>query len=363
MSAGETDGAPIEPKSSATEAAASMPGKGSSLGGRLLLVVLLGVVVYGVIVAIRGAETIRAQLAVFAWWTFGAACCLSFVNYLLRYLKWEYYLGVLGLRRDASGKRTLSVYESLLVFLSGFVLTVTPGKVGEMFKSVVLFEIRGIEVERTAPIVVAERVTDLVGVIALITIGGTAFPGGLVWAGIGTAAVVTLLAIVAVPGLSRRFLAPWTRLPGAAGRGAARVMPKVERALGQLRNMTEPKHLVVPSILSILGWALEGIGVFIVLRGFGSTLDVFRATFFYATATLAGALVPVPGGLGVTEKVLEESMVAIGGVAGPVSTATMILSRLATLWFAVLIGFLALGALRLRYPKLLSRGAPKQERA
>jgi glycosyltransferase 2 family protein len=73
------------------------------------------------------------------------------------------------------------------------------------------------------------------------------------------------------------------------------------------------------------------------------------STFFYATSTLVGAIVPVPGGLGITEGLLQEQMVRIGGVDVGVATAAMILVRLATLWFAVLVGFVAyalLGALR-----------------
>ena len=49
--------------------------------------------------------------------------------------------------------------DSLLTFLSACVLTVTPGKVGEVLKSLLLFETHGVAVARTAPIVIAERVT------------------------------------------------------------------------------------------------------------------------------------------------------------------------------------------------------------
>ena len=334
------------------ERAANVP---SSLGGRLVLAALLGVVVYGVIVVLRGADAIAAELAHFAWWGFAAACALSLGNYALRFLKWEYYLAVLGLSRRSDGSRTLPVGESALVFLSGFVLTVTPGKVGEVFKSLVLSEIRGIPMVKTAPIVVAERLTDLVGIIVLIAFGGSTFRGGIAWALAGSAVVVSLLAIVLAPPLSAAMLWPLARLPGALGRVGGRVAPKVELALGSLRAISQPRHLVVPSLLSICGWALEGVGVSLILRAFGNGLGTLQAMFFYATATLAGALVPVPGGLGVTEKILEESMVAIGGVPGPVATAAMILGRLATLWFAVLVGFIALGILRVRYPSLLRR--------
>ena len=79
------------------------------------------------------------------------------------------------------------------------------------------------------------------------------------------------------------------------------------------------------------------------LRGFGQATPLGLATFFYATSTLAGALVPVPGGLGVTEASLLEQMQAIGHVAPAASTGAMILVRFATLWLAVLVGFVALG--------------------
>src|SRR5260370_30378484 len=110
-------------------------------------------------------------------------------NYLLRWLKWEFYLSRLEIR--GVGRQ-----DSLLTFLSGFVLTVTPGKVGEVFKSVLLFDLHGIPVARTAPIVVADRVTDVIGIVGLIVIGSAGFSRGLMLARIRTAAVPVLLSIV-----------------------------------------------------------------------------------------------------------------------------------------------------------------------
>src|SRR5690606_41862268 len=53
---------------------------------------------YGAIVFYRGLSGIQTRFAGFAWWTFAAVCGLSFANYLLRFLKWEYYLAVLDIR-------------------------------------------------------------------------------------------------------------------------------------------------------------------------------------------------------------------------------------------------------------------------
>jgi glycosyltransferase 2 family protein len=328
----------------------------NKLGRRLIGAMLLAVGVYGAFVLYRGVGKIAREFDHFAWWTFGAACGLAFSNYLLRFLKWEYYLAVLGIRGVPKG-------ESLLTFLSGFVLTVTPGKVGEVFKSIILHQLRGVPIQRTAPIVVAERVTDLIGVIVLISIGSLRLPGGLVWASIGGFVVISLLLFVSSQRLSRALLKPLPRLPGALGRVGAGIAPKAEEALDQLRELTTPRRLVWPALLSIVAWSLEGLALWVILGGFGEHPPITTTAFLYATATLAGALVPVPGGLGVTDGLLEEQMARLAGVGHETATASMLLVRFATLWFAVAVGFCALGLLRARNPALSAAPEPTGELA
>jgi uncharacterized membrane protein YbhN (UPF0104 family) len=314
---------------------------------RVVLVMLFAVALYGALVLWRGIGEVRARFATFAWWTFAAACGLAFLNYLVRFAKWELYLAWLGIRG-------LGKLESLLTFLSGFVLTVTPGKVGEVFKSVVLYRTRGVPIERSAPIVVAERVTDVIGVLIMIAIGSLGFPGGLWWAIAGALLCGLLLGVVASPRLSAALLRPLARVPGRIG---ARLVPRLELALAELRGITTPRRLVWPTVLSVVGWSLEGVALWLILRGLGTPAPLPLAAFFYATATLAGAIVPVPGGLGVTDKLLEEQLAGLGGVPSSAATVAMLLVRLATLWFAVLVGFTALALLRWRHPALRASGA------
>jgi glycosyltransferase 2 family protein len=323
----------------------------NNLARRVLLVMLLGVFLYGALVLYRDTNAIADLLKRYAWSTFVIACGLAFGNYLLRYLKWEYYLARLDIRG-------IPKFDSLLVFLSGFVLTVTPGKVGEVFKSLILFQLKQIPIERTAPIVIAERVTDLIGIITIIAIGSSSFQGGLIWAGFGAATVVALLIFIAFPAVSTPFINLLPRLPGPLGRAGQRFAPKIQDALGGLRTIVAPAQLVWPTLLSIAAWSLEGIGLWVILQGFGEVSSLARTMFFYSTATLAGALVPVPGGLGVTEKLLEEQMARLGGVPAATATASMILIRFATLWFAVAVGFAALALLRARHGQAVLGGEP-----
>jgi uncharacterized protein (TIRG00374 family) len=312
---------------------------------RVLYVMLLGVAIYGAFAVWRGLGAMGETLATFHWWAFGAACALAFGNYVLRFFKWEIYLAQLGIRG-------VPKVDSFLTFLSGFVLTVTPGKVGEVFKSLVLFETHGVPIARTAPIVVAERVTDLIGVIVLIVVGSLGFHGGLAWAGAGAAVVGTLISVISSRKLSLAIIARIERAPGRLGR----LGPKLHQAYDSLATMLSPANLIAPTLLSIGAWSLECLALWVVLRGFGQETSAPLCFFFYATSTLAGALVPVPGGLGVTETFLEGQMHELGRVSTNVSTAAMILVRFATLWFAVLVGFVSLSLLKRRHPGLLAHG-------
>jgi uncharacterized protein (TIRG00374 family) len=310
---------------------------------KIVSALLLGVLLYGAYIAYTGFHSIAESLGAFHWIAFVAAVGLASANYLLRFLRWEIYLRMLDIRVARS--------DSLLIFLSGFVLTVTPGKVGEVFKSAVLYQTHGIPIARSAPIVIAERLSDLIGVVLLIVLGSAGFSSGLPWAVAGTLVVVVGLVVII-------WEKPLDVLLGFVERHPklGRFEPKLREAVVSLRLLSRPRTLAAPLLFSVLAWASEGVALWVLLKGFGATAPVVLAVFFYETASLAGALIPVPGGLGVVETMLREQLVLLGGVAEAAATSSMILVRFATLWWAVLVGFLALSVLNRRYPVL--RGAP-----
>lgn len=313
---------------------------------RLLYGLLFGVLVYAAFVLYAGYGEIKDSLKDFRWLAFASALGLASFNYFLRFLKWEYYLAQLRVNDVPKG-------ESLLVFLSGFVLTITPGKVGEVFKSAVLFDTHKVPMMLTAPIVVAERLTDVIGIVVLIVVGSAGFPDGLPWAFAGAGLVVAFLVILLWQTPVLLGLRWMQRRPGWLGRLA----PKLEQAWHSLRIVARPGALFLPTLLSTIGWGAEGLALYLIVSGFGVAISLPLCIFFYATATLAGALIPVPGGLGVAETIIREQLVRVGHAPVGIATASMLMTRIATLWWAVVVGFLALSLLKRRYPSLLRNSA------
>ena len=301
------------------------------LGVRVLFGVLFGAVVFAVLAGLwADLDAVLGQVAAFNWLVFAAALALAFGNYMIRFAKWEYYLGLIGVK--------LGKAESLGVFLSSFLLTVTPGKIGEVIKSVFLSRSRGIPVSVTAPIVLAERLTDLMALMCLALIGISTYRYGIEALAVSAALVAVGLLVLSIPRISLGIIAIWEKLPVVGG-----LAPKFRTAYGSMRTLVAPKPLLWATTISVVAWGLECLAFFVIIDGFrGAKPELLAATFLYAFATILGAISFLPGGLGVTEGSMAVLLEELGLMADQASAvAATCLVRLATLWFAVLIGLLA----------------------
>lgn len=290
-----------------------------------------GAATYVGFAAWAGFHRVGAALARFSWTMAAAGLALASLNYLFRFAKWEYFLRRLDVKIPAS--------RSLAIFLSGFSLTVTPGKVGEVLKSYLLRETDGVPMARTAPIVIAERVSDLIALILLAVVGAGALGDStrILW--IGGAMVAALIAAVAVRPIGETAIALVAKLPAGA-----KVAPKLREFYQSTRHLLSPAPLTASTAISLCAWACECLAFFVILRGFdGTSVGLLRGTFIYAAMTIAGALSFLPGGLGVTEGGMVALLVAgSAGLDQPTAFAATFVTRLCTLWFAVLLGVVAL---------------------
>ncbi len=255
------------------------------------------------------------------------------LNYGLRAVRWHYFLHVIGIQN-------VPLRSSLLIFLSGFSLTMVPGKLGELLKSVLLKSHYNIPITYSAPIVAAERLTDVMGMTLLAAIGISIFPLGLPALGV---ILATLFAIVAL--IQSRTIAEW--IIDLTGR-----LPVFGKFAHLGKNMYESAYLLlrlrplaVSFALSVVAWLGECVALFMILLGFGlpATPDLLlEATFIYASASIFGAVTLMPGGLGTTEGSMTSLIQFLVPINATIASAATLLVRVCTLWFAVILGGIAL---------------------
>ena len=137
---------------------------------------------------------IRAELGTFDWTLFPLALALTALNYLIRFGRWHVYLGRLGI--------SVPLGRSFSIFVAGLTMTITPGKLGEVLKCGLLRRGFGVPVRRSAPVVLAERVTDASGVVVLAVIGGARTDHWVLLV-IALAGVAAIVAVVHSPLLGR----------------------------------------------------------------------------------------------------------------------------------------------------------------
>ena len=299
---------------------------------------VLGLIVYAALALWTDFDGLLASLERLPPTRIFEALGLASLGYLARFVRWERYRNCLGIR--------MSRGTSLLVFLSGFAGTVSPGKLGEALKSWLVREVDGSPLGRSAPIVLAERITDLLALLMLIAIGGLGSHPEFAWMFWGTLGVCGALIVpLAWPAIAKRCMGPLVALPGGE-----RLTPHMNRALESTAQLMAPRELPLAILPAMVAWSLEALAFQRLASPFfdqGPAMSF--ALFAFCLPLVAGAVaIFSPGGLGVTEGLMAallieqfQAMGQTGQAAGSAAAITMV-TRLCTLWFAMAVGLVAL---------------------
>ena len=297
--------------------------------------IILAIAVYTAIVFLSDAKEVGDAISGIALYWIPLFLSLSLLNYLLRFFKWHYFLGKVNVH--------IPWKESLSVFIAGFSMTVSPGKLGELLKCYLLRDRRNIPVSRTSPVVVAERITDLISMIFIAVIGLllVQHKGAMVAVAAG---MVFVLAIMI-------FLL-WEKAFGFLTNLLCRIKPvekhreNFEQFHINCSSLLDMKSLLVSVPLGILSWGAEALVLCLVAMSLGiePALPVGLALLAHSAGTIAGAVSMIPGGLGLTE--ITIGAILTGVMSEPDAAVTTLIMRFATLWFAVLLGIIVLGTIK-----------------
>ena len=291
----------------------------------------LGFVVFIVLAALGDIQQVGDELRGFSWELIPLILACTLFNYLLRFIKWHYYLGLVGTDQ-------ISLKDSARIFVAGFPLAMTPGKAGEALKGTWLNQTAGTPTATGVTVVVAERVSDGLAVLVLSTLGVIAFRQYWPIFSIVAAILIGGIVLSQFRPLGRRMIELSRRLP-LVRRAADPLSAFYEGAYSLFR----PKATLIAVALGTVAWLGEGLAMYLVLLGLGvppTTYTLGIAVFVLAFSTIVGAISALPGGLIAADASIAGMLTLLLGLSASTAASATLLIRFATLWFGVGLGLL-----------------------
>jgi uncharacterized protein (TIRG00374 family) len=306
-----------------------------------IFVGVLVIVIYGALLFLAEADELAGSLAGFGILFTLFLVLVSTLNFAFRFVRWHLYLRKLNI--------DIPLRESLAVFLSGFAMSITPGKAGEVIKSIMLKRSRGIPVSHSISIIATERVSDISGLLFLIAIGVMFLPGGAVYAAVLGAAILALQWACASERVGRFIILIASKVPFLK-----RTTPMIETMYSRFRALAGAGTYLSSFFLSVMAWGAQCVVLYLAANSMpNAQLSLPESLFIYSGPLIAGNLATLPGGLGLTEGSMAGLLVQLGGEGMTLSAAAAVtlVVRAVTLWWGLLVGNLALLYWRVRFDK------------
>lgn len=295
-----------------------------SLRTNLIILFLVAAIIFLVIIVYADSHSILNAFKNFRWLLLPILLLLSLGNYFVRFLKWEYYLRLLGIR--------IPTKQSIKIFFSGLSMSASPVKMGEILKSVLLKDIYQEPISKTASIIFAERLTDFLSITFLTITGFVFFSYSAVWVYFVLLFFLSLIILISNRKLIELLFKIFNKLTFMS-----MISNKVINLYESAYVLLRPKPLLVMLLVSIFSWFFECFAFYLVVNEFDLSISILFATFAYAFSSIAGAVSMLPGGLGVTEGSLSIILIN-SGVTKEIAITSTIIIRAVTLWFAVSLG-------------------------
>jgi uncharacterized protein (TIRG00374 family) len=226
---------------------------------------------------------------------------------------------------------------NLPVYVAGLSMTITPAKIGEFFKSYLLKEFADIDMSKTMPMVLMERITDGISMIILASLGTVVFAYGY------SAIIVCILLIVLfVAAIRIKPFAMFIIRTLSKIKFLKKFANAFENFYTNTYELTRIDRLGVAVGIGTVSWFFEGLVVFLALKAFGVDFTILGSVFTVSVSSLVGALSMLPGGLVAAETSIMGVLAVLFDIDKVLASATTIVTRISTLWLGVILGIIGL---------------------
>ena len=220
----------------------------------------------------------------------------------------------------------LSVPTSLRIYMAGFAMGLTPGRVGEFLKFSLLRERTGVAEVESFSIFPVERATEAAAFLGLAVVGALFGRLQLHHVGLGTLMTIAVLPCLAALGLGLRIV-----IRRRSGSAFGHSRGRFEGALRGLLTVAGVRALIPALCLAALARCFDATLFFTATRAVGLSISLPGAAMAWGLAGLVGGLSLLPAGVGAVEASLVATVIGLGG-DGPTALAAALLARTMTLW-------------------------------
>ncbi|MDC3416699.1 lysylphosphatidylglycerol synthase transmembrane domain-containing protein [Aquibacillus salsiterrae] len=254
------------------------------------------------------------------------AFILTFISYLVRLWKWHVFSRWSGF--------TIGFFDNAAIFFIGLMMSITPGKAGELLKGYYLEKRAGVSYAASIPVIFYDRLTDVLAMLALVSIGMTVYPLGITSVVVLAAAIVLFFILLQRRKLLFRLI-EWVTVPNKLRRFRGMFHDFYEHTL----QLLQWKKLVYAFVISFVAWLFECLSLFVILQAFDVDMSVVASILTFSLGTIAGAVSMIPGGLGAAEGSITGLLIYFGVEANLAVTISLLI-RFVTLWFGVVLGII-----------------------
>ncbi len=248
--------------------------------------------------------------------------------------------GVLFLRWNLLLKNSdidVPLKDNFMIFISGFALGVTPGKVGELIKSQLLKNKFNISRSKTAPLVIVERFYDFFAIAIISLFGILVFEYSIYIFGVLVIGISIFLIVTSSEKIFLKFLNKIEKIKFL--KSFSNELPK---SFNVIQKSTRGKIFPLSIILSVIFWFLDSMIAYLTLLSFGiDIIDYFVLMSIYTSSIILGVISFLPLGIGVVEGSLV-GFLSINGIEFHLATAVVVFIRFFTRWIGVMAGFIGL---------------------
>ena len=299
------------------------------LDNRLILVLVAAVGIYAIFLFTSDFNIITEKISNFKINYLPLILFLVTASWCPVFIKWHFLL--------KNCEIDIPLTRSITVFLSGLAFDITPGKLGALMKSQILKTSFNIPRTKTAPIILVEKVYDLIGAILASIIG-------IIILGMDVYLIIIAILVLAMVFFflyyrpaSELFFKRVTKT-----KFFSKYVENISEFNKTVQKSTNVKVATICILLAVTYWFIVSTAVYYTLIGFDiNILDYLKVLSIYAISILLGAISFIPGGVGITEGALA-GLFTLEGIDVSTALILSVIIRIFVLWYSVSIGFISL---------------------